>query len=120
MIKLPTTLNLDSPGWVCGLCEIQFTPIPKTPKTVFVLLDICQESIVNSQTLPLLRTLYISDYNISQTSLSLIYDRVFYMPVKQQRIDQIHVHIKSTDDDLPSFADEPLRCTLHFKKVLTV
>lgn len=115
-IKLPGTLNLDTPGWLCGLCEIEFTPLADCSKTMFVLMNLCQESIVNSQTLPLLRALSISNYKITRKPLSLTYDSVFYMPIRQQQFDQIHIYIKGTNGDLPSFADKPLRCTLHFKR----
>jgi hypothetical protein len=118
IIKLPNTLYLDDAGWVCGLCEIQFTPNQQTPKTMFVLLDICQESIVNNKTLPLLRTVHFSYSDTQPLQIkSLIYDRVFYLPLKQQRVDQIHVYIKGVNNDVPSFADEPLMCTLHFKRL---
>lgn len=117
MIKLPSTLNFDTPGWVCGLCEIQFTPLPNAPEAMFLLMNICQESIVNSQTLPLLRTLYTSNYKITRKPLSISFDRVFYIPVKQQQVDQIHLYIKAVDNDLLSFTDKPLRCTLHFKRL---
>lgn len=116
-VKLPTTLRLDSPGWFCGLCEIEFAPMPKTSKTMLVLTDICQESIVDSKTVPLLRAVSISNNKITRKSFSIVYDKVFYMPLKQQRFDRIHVYIKSTDGvPLPSFEDQPLRCTLHFQK----
>lgn len=115
-IKLPATLNLNTPGWVCGLCEIEFMPTNSTPKTLFVLMDICQESIVNSQTLPLLRAISIDTYKSRGKPLSFIYNKVFYMPVKQQQIAQIRVYIKSRDGVLASFTDKPLRCTLHFKR----
>ena len=115
-IKLPSTLNLDTSDWFCSLCEIEFTPIPKTPKMMMVLLDICQETIVNSKTLPQLRTLCISNYKITRKSMSVVYDIVFYMPVKRLRIDQIRVYIKLEDGEIPSLGSDSLRCTLHFKK----
>lgn len=116
-VKLPNSLSLDSTGWVCGLCEIEFAPLPKTPKMLYLLMDLCQESIVNNLTLPLLRSLYIGSYRIINRPLLLTYNPIFYIPVKQQRVDQIHIYIKSPDDELVSFGEKPLRCTLHFKRV---
>lgn len=119
-VKLPSTLNLDTSDWFCALCEIEFTPIPKTPRMMMVLLDVCQESIVNDKTLPLLRSLCISNYKVNRKSISVTYDRAFYMPVKRMRIDQIRVYIKLADGEIPSLGIEPLNCTLHFKKVPSV
>lgn len=116
IVKLPSTLNLDNAAWVCGLCEIEFAPLSKTSKTLYVMMDVCQESIVNNQTLPLLRSLYIGSYKIINRPLSCTYNQIFYMPVKQQRVDRIHMYIKGPDDKSPSFGDKPLRCTLHFKR----
>lgn len=115
-VKLPYTLNLESSGWLCGLCEIEFFPIGKTPKVMYVLSDICQESIVNNQTLPLLRPLNIASHKIVKKPMSFVYARVFYTPLKQQKIDRIRVYIKGSEHEIPSFAEDPLKCTLHFKR----
>lgn len=118
-INLPVTLNFNSSDWVCGLCEVEFTPSTDTPKTIFILTDICQESIVNSKTLPLLRVININAGKNRGRTLSLVYEEIFYMPVKQQNFDQIRIYIKNKEGDFVSFADKPLRCTLHFKRWLT-
>lgn len=115
-INLPSTLNFTDPGWRCGLCEIECYPNPKTPKSLFLLTDICEETIVNNQKLPLLRMISLCNYKITRKPLTITYSNVFYRLVKRQSIDQLRIYIKDVSGESLSVELEKLTCTLHFKR----
>lgn len=115
-LKKPIILN---GFWKVGLSEFHVKNQPNKAKTKIqskTVLDVfsnfCKESIVDGEEKPLLRRM---ERNIT-SGWSYMFNPVIYIPVKHREIYEFEVVIKADDGTIPSFLQQPVRLTLHFKR----
>ena len=108
--ELPEALLL--PGeWEVALCQLQVPKLKSKTSTLFLFSDICDDSIVGTRRLPLLRRTALPRRGVVE-----IY-HFQYVPVRLQQLRRIQVHVNATVDESASFDIGAASCTLHFKKL---
>jgi hypothetical protein len=92
-----------------GLCElhIEFT---REPECFDICCDLCDTSVVGSQALPILRRIHGSS-----SEEHLIFDPIYYVPVKQDSSNMITVYLRPVQGHSSSVDLKSLSCTLHIK-----
>lgn len=115
-INLPSRMTLRG-MWKVALVEFNVGENSKvkkgtTEEALYVYLDICGESVVHGQRLPLLRRLEKN----KKSSWEYQIDSPFYLPVKKKDFKELEVNIKLADDTNPSDLISPLHITLHFRQ----
>ena len=109
-VELTETLYL--PGeWECSLLEIFFTK--RITEDIVVYCNICTESAINNSKLPVLRYLQNGTYRNNNSFLHPI-----SVPINQTHIQRLRVYIRTVSGKIPSFIDDPVRCTVVLKRIL--
>ncbi len=89
--------------WECGLVDVDYTgPFGD----LYVFSDLCSDSYVCNNYLPLLRII-----NNSQT-----FTKPYFIDVSRDFVDHIRVYIRTKDGRIPSFTPEVLRCALELRQ----
>ena len=97
-VDLKTCLIL--PGkWECALTEIDFT---NDNLTLIVFCDLCSQSFVMDNYLPVLRVV----------THSQIFEKPYFVKISRQNITHLRVYIRTYNGEKPSFHSNTLRCTL--------
>ena len=107
--ELPEALLLAG-AWEVALCQLQVPKVKSKTSSLFLFSDICDNSIVGTRRLPLLRRTPLP----RRGEVEIYHFQ--YVPVRLQQLRRIQVHINTTIDDPASFDIGPASCTLHFKK----
>lgn len=115
-VNLPARMLLQG-MWKVALMEFHVSENSKVRKikhsdALYVYTDICMESLVHGERLPLLRRLEKN----KKTSWEYRFDSPFYLPVKRKEFIDFEIHIKLADNTFPSDLISPLHMTLHFKQ----
>lgn len=100
--------------WTVALTEFNAESWLSTSKIheIFVCCNICEETIVGSKEMPLLRRIYLEQ----KTTGNMIFTLPYYIPVKIAQIQQISLYIMDRDGKLVSFLNGAVNISLHFKK----
>lgn len=117
-IHLKTQLQFKG-FWKVGLAEFHANiqnntglSLSHRSTALYLFTNICKESIVNGEQLPLLRLLQKNTDN----GWSYSFNNIFYLPVKRKEVLEFEVFIKCEDGSFASFLDSPLYMTFHFKQ----
>ena len=108
IVELNKPLRLNQ-SWTCALLDITLkiqTPI--VGDLVNVYCDLCDNSIVNFQRLPILRRIALQ--NGTQT-----FRFPYYIPVSREQIQRFRVFIERAEGERQSIHIQSLSCTLHLK-----
>ena len=95
--------------WKIALLD--FTCDVKQSDHVTVCCDLCSPSWINDRYMPVLRTFYVTE-GLLTTNFAFPY----YINTHSSTVKRVRLYMLSETDSLPSFTDEPLRCTLHLKQ----
>ena len=98
-------------SWEVALLQFQYPSSTKKSAQVNIHTDIISDVLYEDNMLPVLRRLSIT----SKGKLVSV-NVPFYIPVKKDHVDSISLHILNDKGQLHSFANQPVRCTLHFRK----
>lgn len=109
-IKLNRPIQLEG-YWVLAITEFSTTE-RGAKEEMFVYSDVCQDSFIGDSEQPLIRRISFNDKN----SHIIIYENPYYVPVKLDTIQQIHIYIKDSTGQEASFLKKKVTVTLHFKK----
>ena len=114
-IKLPGVMHLEG-RWKCALTELVYFPqfTGERPKELYVCCDLVQDSYVADSMLPVMRKVAVPTAISTKTSLT--FPQNYYFPVSRKEIQYINLFVKDHGLKDPSFAQEPLSCTLHLVK----
>ena len=107
-VKLPEVLHLEG-EWRVSLCEL-FHPSVDKPQFLWLLTDVCDDTIIDGKKLPLLRI-----FQGKKRQAHVEFTQLHYKSVNKETIERITVYIRSDNGEAPSFSSETLRCTLHFQ-----
>ena len=110
IVELPFPYNLDG-KWECSLIDLIFFPPGPNLAKYYIFCDICVDSYVKNNSLPCLRV--VGYRGGSHRTFS----NPFYVSVKQQIIQRVHVYIRDSDSCSVSFTKGYTCCTLHLRKV---
>ena len=108
--QLNAPLNMNG-MWKVALVEADISSSISKTDTVYLHSSICDDSIVNGQSEPLIRRLMAS----STGNWSTILESPYYIPVKISEIYDVDIYITDEKGDLASFINQPSTVTLHFK-----
>lgn len=100
--------------WMVGLTEISVTSVLQKGncKELFIYCNVCQESFVGTQEVPLLRRVYLTETE----NCNIIYDSTYYVPMKLSELRYLHVYIRDSKGQPSSILEGDVTITLHFKK----
>lgn len=94
--------------WMCALVQFDHTkPLPQSVKSYMVCTDICQESIVNDFSLPVLTRM-----TTGQTSKAPLTE--IYVPLNPGSIQALRVYIRDSLGHPLPFDLGDVECTVHF------
>ena len=112
-IQLNKQIQFDG-YWTVALTEFKVESWLTTSKIqeIFVCCNVCEETIVGSKEMPLLRRIYLEP----KTTGHAIFTLPYYVPVKIAQIQQISLYITDRDGKLVSFLNGAVNISLHFKK----
>jgi hypothetical protein len=99
-VQLPTTISGVKE---CGVVEIKLAVAP--PKPLFLCSDLCEESIINSKTLPVLR-------RVAQKTF--VPSIITYVPLRLQSFDTLRLYIRKESGEQANITGET-RVTLHLR-----
>jgi len=99
-VQLPTSISAVSE---CGLIEVRLPSIP--PEKVFACIDICEGSIVNDKTLPVIRSLIRKDSAPTH---------IIYIPLRIRSFDTIRFYICDQSGQVVELIGET-SVTLHLR-----
>ena len=109
-IELTETLNL--PGeWEHSLLEIFFTK--RITDDIVVFCDICTNSNIHNTKLPVLRYMQNGTYRNNNSFMQSI-----SVPITQSQLQRLRVYLRTVSGAIPTFINEPVRCTLLLKRIL--
>jgi len=92
------------PGkWLCALTEIYYSE--SITEDLYVFCDLCEDSVVKSTSLPVLKIVCASGLIFSP----------YFMKVTRSELTQVRIYIRNTHMKAPSVRSEQLRCTLVIK-----
>ena len=106
-VELPSTLHLEG-VWTCALREITFTD--PLSDDVIVFCDLLQSSFIRNAQLPVLRILPVTGEK------HYIFTDPIQMQLSRDEIKRIRIFIRTTEMSIPSFIQNPVRCTLQLKR----
>lgn len=106
-VKMPDGMDLS--GESIGLAEIHFE-MENNIDCFDLCCDICESSVVDSTTLPILRRIHVS----SQQEY-IRFDPIYYIPVIKTKPYIITVYLRSVHSKSNSVPFKRLNCTLHTK-----
>ena len=89
------------------------------PKYIYVYCNIIENQIVGGGKYPLLRRVNIGDsvHDDRDSTISRIYDRIFYVPLKSKEFNTIQITIRQDGSgDFAPFGSGIVSATLHFLK----
>ena len=113
-IDLPQILHLEG-EWVCALADVSYSNILEYSglSHIFICTDICQQSIVGTTKIPVLRRCAIN--NLLEYT-DYIFNNLFYIRVSRDQINHIRIYIRDQSLKPISIQIKSLKCTLHLKK----
>lgn len=112
IVELPVPLELDG-RWECGLMDIQLSPT-SFPKQLYVFCDLCNDSYVSNNKLPILRRLLVR----VMRDLNITFTIPYYMPIRRTQVKRIRIFIRDSHMQPVTFKRQDLKCTLHIRQVL--
>lgn len=111
IVQLPERLRLQG-SWSVALAEVTYPSDFKgvTPPWLHLEVDLCETSIVGDQKMSILRRL-------PSTAQHLTFNPLFYIPMRHQEFDHVHVYIKEPSGATASFVSGLSCCTLQFVRL---
>ena len=112
-IQLNKQVQLDG-YWTIALTEFTTESWNSNKKSqeVFICCEMCENTFVGGQDMPLLRRVYLGE----KQETNIINKLPYYVPVEIGQLQQICIYITDRAGNLVSFLDGPVGVTLHFKK----
>ena len=112
-IQLNKQIQFDG-YWTVALTEFNVESLLSTSTIheIFVCCNFCEETIVGSKELPVLRRIYLRE----KSPGNMIFTFPYYIPMKIGQLQQISLYITDKDGNLVSFINGPVNISLHFKK----
>ena len=107
-LNIPLILN---GMWRVAIVEANISTTISKTEALLVHSNICDDSIVNGYSKPLLRRLM----SVDPGNWSIILDSPHYVPIKVSEIYNIDIFITDDQGDNVSFLDQSSTITLHFK-----
>ena len=108
--QLPEVLQLIG-SWEVALCQLCLPKLKSKTNVLFIFSDICVDSIVGDERLPILRWTPVPRRGFVEVV------RLQYVPVRLQQLSNILVQVNSDVREAASFDGGTSFCTLHFHKV---
>ena len=109
-ISIPEALIFES-DWEVALVQFAYPPTKIRDRTVSVVCDIAEDSIVGESRLPILRRV-----TLSAKGKSIIYPSPHYHKVKNNHIRQLSIQVLNQSGDEHSFSSGSSWFTLHFRR----
>lgn len=97
--------------WKVAIVETDISTSFSRTDSIYIHSNICDNSLVHGQSVPLLRRLMFTEPGNWSTILA----EPHYIPVKNSDIYDIDIFITDGNDNLTSFLDQPSTVTLHFR-----
>ncbi len=97
--------------WTCALFDIQYGAPVQDTLNLWIYSNLCKESVVGDAKKPLLRRVHRETGTLVNKTLDLL-----YAPVRKRSYTTIRMYIRGDQDEVLSFAEELVSCTLHFKR----
>ena len=101
-VDLGKYVNLKG-EWECALMDLR-SPLKGE---VYVYSDLCASSFVSGSYASILRIVN------NRTTM----DPPYYMPVAHDYVGHVRVYIRTEKNEMPSFTNKRLTCTLHLRRV---
>ncbi len=117
-------VNLDRPLQLAGVWSVALTEITITSmhtkkqhvdSMLYVFCNICSNTLVGVQQVPILRSIYLDDVSHH----SFIFSSPYYMPIKVGMTQQIHIYLKDEHGNDAVFIDGEVFYYTSFKKTFT-
>lgn len=108
-VNIPKTIHLSG-NWNVTLLEFAYQLNKTSPeKDIYVCCDLCSNTIVGDTEIPLLRRLYLN-----RKAENLIFSSPYGVPLKTGTIQEIHIYLTTSKNELASFLTGQLTITLQF------
>ena len=104
--ELPTILEAE--GYWCGVVEITGRMSYSKSEPVYLCSDICEESVVGNNKLPVLRRVKRDAQGIVKAAIH----NIIWLEVTRPRITSIKLYLSNGEGDLISLKPHHLHCTL--------
>ena len=106
--QLPTPLEIQ--GYGCGVIEMTGKVYHNAKEPIYLCSDICEESFVGQNKMPVLRRIIRGVSGIVNTNIH----NVIWLRVMRPTISSIRLYISNSKGEIISLGREELNCTLLF------
>lgn len=105
-LNSPLLLRKDSK---VGVIEFSYPDDQDLKEELYIQSNICQDSIVGANALPVLRVVY------PQGKRHFMFNPTYYIPVRYSEITHLEIYITDRHNNLCTYLNKPLTLTLCFK-----
>lgn len=106
-VKLPQTMTLNG-DWKVALTEITLTEDIEKEDILYIYTNICSESFINGENVPLLRRV------ISATKGNITFTPSYYIPVIKSEINEIEFTLENHQGYAANHIRNPISLVVHF------
>jgi hypothetical protein len=109
-VNLPHEIN--SGNWQIGLSEISYFKVKTKFPTIDVYCDIIVPNIKNGMSRQILRRVYSE-----KGEVTIRFNPIFYSSLLRTTFDRMTLYLKTDSEDISSFDDTTVNCSLHIRQI---